>query len=49
MASETRTKVIDWNAWVRKQSDYRQKDYPEYRFSNGRKFERAENRGVYKQ
>ena len=48
MAKGTRTKKISWNALVRKQGDSRTEDSPEYRFSNGRKFKRAEKRGVYK-
>ena len=45
--SETRTRIIDYAALVRKQRDYYDKEVPEYEFSNGKKFERAEKRGVY--
>ncbi len=41
------TKDVDWSALVKRQNDYKKKEVPEYRFSNGRKFERKENRGVY--
>lgn len=43
----TSRRTINYNALVRKQYDYKRPDPPEYQFSNGKKFERGENRGVY--
>jgi len=39
--------VTQYQVEVLKQTDAMQKDPPEYRFSNGRNFDRQEGRGVY--
>lgn len=46
MAANTKIKQIDWASQVKKQKDYKKTEV-EYQFSNGKKFIRGDNRGVY--
>lgn len=50
MASNTRTRVIHISNDMKREEDkvQRYEDTDEYRYSNGKRFKRGTNRGVYK-